>query len=437
MSPFTRRTFLRGAGAALALPFLESSLTRSAWASSHSAVKRLLVFYVPNGIQTQWWTPDAEGADFDIKPILTPLTHLRQRIRLVSGLRNDPAKPDGPGDHAGGTGSFLTAAHCYKTDGANIRNGISIDQRIAQAVGGDHRYASIVTASEGGGNTGGCDSGYSCAYTHNISWISETQPAARESRPRILFNRLFGGDQAGLSDAERARRNAQRSSVLDFVLDDAQRLQAKLGVSDRHKLDEYLTGVRELERQITLGVGAQCASGSAPENVADLPTKVRQMLDLIVLGLQCDLSPVVTYMLGNAGSNRPMPWLNIAEGHHSISHHQDDPDRLDMLRRIATWEMEQVAYLLDRMAATPDVDGSLLDNTLVLFSSEIEDGHRHRHTNLPVLLAGGEGLGVQQGLHQRVDPSTPIANLFVGLAHAMGVPIDSFGDSDGVLGLLA
>jgi hypothetical protein len=431
-----RRTFLRGAGATLALPFLESALGRTAWASNHHATKRLLVFYVPNGIQSQWWTPDVEGADYDIKPILTPLTHLRHRIRLISGLRNDPARPDGPGDHAAGTGSFLTSAHCYKTAGANISNGISIDQRIAQEVGGLHRYNSIVTASEGGGNAGSCDSGYSCAYTHNISWMSDTQPAAREARPRVLFNRLFGGRGAGLSDEERARLSAQRTSVLDFVLDDAQRLQQRLGVSDRLKLDEYLTGVRELERQIALGAGSQCSAGVAPESGVNLPVSIRQMLDLLVLSLQCDLSPVVTYMLGNAGSNRPMPWLNIAEGHHSISHHQSDPDRLDMLRRIATWEMEQVAYLLDRLAATSDVSGSLLDNTLVLFSSEIEDGHRHRHDNLPVLLAGGEGFGVQQGLHQRVDGQTPIANLFVGMGQAMGVPINSFGDSNGVVELL-
>ncbi len=428
-----RRRFLKGMGVTLALPFLPSLVSRRALASGTDLPRRFLVFYVPNGIQMDWWTPDREGAQFDLKDILLPLAPLHDRISVITGLRNDPARPDGPGDHAAGTGSFLTSAHCFKTEGANIRNGVSIDQIIANTIGTEHRFPSLALSSQGGGNVGGCDSGYSCAYSRNISWIDETTPAARESRARVLFNRLFSGAQAGMTPEMLERKRAYKQSVLDFVLEDAQQLQPRLGHHDRIKLDEYFTGIRELERQLTLGAQNQCTPGDLPEAVEDLPARITQMLDLILLSLRCDLSPVVTYMLGNAGSNRSMPHLGIGDGHHQISHHENDPVKLDQLRRIAAWEMEMVFHLLNGLANTPEGEGSMLDNTLVFFSSECEDGNRHRHSNLPVLLAGGEAMGVRQGIHRRVDDQTPIADLFVGIARTMGVPIDQFGDSQGVL----
>ena len=430
-----RRQFLRGIGGTLALPFLHSALPRAAWASDPIAARRFVAFYVPNGIQSVGWTPDREGADFDLKPILAPLASLQSRIRVISGLRNDPARPDGPGDHAAGTGSFLTAAHCYKTEGAGIRNGVSLDQHIASALGDDYRFKSMAVASEGGGNAGGCDSGYSCAYSRNISWINETTPAPRETRPRLLFNRLFGSASQQLSPQERARRARDRRSMLDYLHSDAQSLSSRLGSADQLKLDQYLTAVRELERQIDFAESQVCAPGEIPGAAEDLPTKVRQMLDLLVLALQCDLTPVATYMLGNAGSNRAMPHLGISEGHHTLSHHQNNPDMIDQLVRIAAWEVEQVGYLLNRLAAIPEGSGDLLDQTLLFFSSEVEDGNRHRHHNLPVLLAGGEGMGLTQGLHQRVPDTTPIANLFVAIARQMGLDTESFGDSNGILSL--
>jgi len=430
-----RRQFLRGLGGTLLLPLLPSALPRSAWASDPEAAKRFLAFYVPNGIQSVGWTPDREGANFDLKPILTPLAALQNRCRVISGLRNDPARPDGPGDHAAGTGSFLTAAHCYKTEGAGIRNGISLDQLIANQLGSDYRFKSMALASEGGGNAGGCDSGYSCAYSRNISWIDESTPAPRETRPRLLFNRLFGSATVQLSAEARARKELQRRSMLDYLLTDAQALQRRLGVDDQAKLDQYLTAVRELERQMDFSQNQVCAPGSAPGEPTDLTAQVRQMLDLLVLAFQCDLTPVATYMLGNAGSNRPMPHLGIAEGHHTLSHHQNDQGMINQLIQIATWELEQVAYLLNRLAAIPDGQGNLLDNTLVFFSSEVEDGNRHRHHNLPVLLAGGEGIGLSQGTHDRVAETTPIANLFVAIARQMGLETESFGDSNGIVSL--
>jgi hypothetical protein len=432
---WNRRQFLRGIGGALALPFLPSLAPRRAWADALPAPKRFLAFYVPNGIQSSGWTPERTGAGFDLKPILLPLEAHQNRIRVISGLRNDPARPDGPGDHAAGTGSFLTAAHCYKTEGAGIRNGISIDQVIANQIGNEHRFRSLALASEGGGNAGGCDSGYSCAYSRNISWVSETTPAPREARPSVLFTRLFGSAAAQITAEERALNRSLKRSILDYVHADAQAIQPRLARADQRKLDQYLTAVREVERQLDLGANQQCDPGTIPGYGADVPTHVHQMIDLMVLAFQCDLTPVITYMLGNAGSNRPMPHLGIADGHHTISHHQNNPEAISKLERIAAWELEQVAYLVRRLATTQDTTGTLLDQTVLFFSSEVEDGNRHRHSNLPVLLAGGEGHGLRQGLHERVDDSTPIANLFMGIAAQLGINLNQFGDSNGTLNL--
>lgn len=432
---FNRRQFLRGLGGSLLLPFLPSALPRRAWADDHLATPRFLAFYVPNGIQSVGWTPERDGLNFDLKTILAPMASLQGRFRIISGLRNDPARPDGPGDHAAGTGSFLTAAHCYKTDGAGIRNGISLDQVIANEIAADHPFRSLALSSEGGGNAGGCDSGYSCAYSRNISWLSETTPAPREARPHILFERLFGSAASRLTPEQRARRLLQKRSMLDYLTADASALSSRMGTADQAKLDQYLTAIREMERQLELSQRLACEPGLSPENSTEMPVRITQMLDLILLAFQCDLTPVVTYMLGNAGSNRAMPHLGIADGHHTLSHHQNDAATIDKLQRIGAWEVEQLAYLLRGLAAIPDVQGNLLDNTAVFFSSEVEDGNRHSHRNLPVLLAGGEGLGLRQGMHERVDEQTPIANLFVALARQYAVNLDSFGDSNGSLAL--
>lgn len=424
-----RRQVLRGAGAVVALPFLESIAPRRAYAQMGGPTKRFVAFYVPNGIHMRAWTPAGRGTRWETTPILAPLEPFRDAINIVSGLRNEPAYPDGPGDHAAGTGSFLSAAHCFKTEGAGIENGISIDQLIANAVGQEHRFPSLVLGSEGGGNAGGCDSGYSCAYSRNISWTGDTTPAAKEVTPRSVFNRLFGSHDAGLTQAQVARRKLYRKSVLDFVRGDAERLKPKLGRTDTRKLDEYLTSVRELERQIELTEAQRCDAGVVPGRPEDLRGHVRQMLDLLVVALQCDLTSVATYMLGNGGSNRPFPWLGIADGHHQISHHQDNPANFAMLQTIDIWEMEQVAWLLGRLQGIEDRDGgTLLDNTLLFFSSEIADGNSHAHRDLPVLLAGGAGGQLRGGRHLDFAEKPAIADLFVRFAQLMGVDVTTFGD---------
>jgi hypothetical protein len=433
-SPLSRRTLLRGAGAALALPFLEAMLPRRAFAQVN-VPRRFIAYYVPCGIHMAAFTPRGTGTDYALTPILAPLEPVRASVNVLTGLANLPARPDGAGDHAAGTGSFLTARHVYKTEGANIQNGISLDQRIAKVVGEGTRLSSLVLGTEGGSSVGGCDSGYSCAYSRNISWVGERTPAGQEVSPRSAFDRLFAGQATGESPAAAAKRRLYKRSVLDFVLEDTRALSQKLGPSDQRKLDEYLTGVRELERRIDdPGDGPRCEVPGAPADPMDVQQAVERMTDLMVLALQCDQTRVVSFMLGNGGSNRPYPFLGVAEGHHELSHHQGNPTNHEKLTLIDTWEVEQLSRLLQKLAAIPEGDGTLLDASLVFWSSEIEDGDAHRHTNLPVILAGGCGGALPTGRHLEFPDAPPLARLFVSCLNLMGVPDATFGDDgDGPL----
>lgn len=435
----SRRTFLRGAGATMALPLLDAMRPATAWSQEQQGPPvRFLAYYVPNGIHMQGWTPATPGRDYDLPIILRPLAAHQEDLLVLTGLRNNPARPDGPGDHAAGTGSFLTATHVFKTEGANIRNNISIDQVIANAIGDATRFKSLEFGAEGGASVGNCDSGYSCAYSRNISWSGEQTPVYKEVNPRAAFDRLFQGADPAETAQARARRRVYRLSVLDFVLEDARLLQAKLGRTDRGKLDEYMTGIRDLERRIQ---GEEdepsCDPGARPERHDDLPEQLKQMADIMTMALQCDATRVITFMLGNAGSNRAHRHLEIREGHHEISHHQNLADNHAKLQLIDIWEMQELAYLLDRLKSVREGEGSLLDNTVLFWSSEISDGNRHNHDNLPVLLAGRAGGQLDTGRHVVYDNTPPIANLFIRIAGLMGVPLDSFGDDGtGPLGRL-
>ena len=436
-----RRTFLRGTGVAVALPLLDAMWPTMSFAQPAPEPRaRFMAFYIPNGIHMDSWWPATEGAEFEITSILEPVAPFRDRLLVVGGVNNRPARPDGPGDHAAGTGSFLTAAHCFKTDGANIRNGQSIDQLIAQQVGQEHRFTSIVLGAEGGGNVGGCDSGYSCAYSRNISWLDDNTPAAKETNPRRAFDRMFGTQNAALSAEVMRKKRLYRRSILDFVLDDATRLQNKMGPTDRQKIDEYLTGVRELERQIDLTEAQQCEPGDRPERPDEFRDTIAQMLDLTAIAFQCDLTPVATFMLGNGGSNRAYPFLGIAEGHHQISHHQGAAENHRKLEIIDIWELEQLARFLGRLDAIQEGERTALDNSLVFFSSEIEDGNSHSHFDMPILLAGGAGGQISGGRYLRFpggrNNGPSVANLFVTLGQLCGADVESFGDdSTGALDL--
>jgi len=430
MGTLSRRTFLRGAGVALALPFLEIMLPGRARAQARAPRTRFLAWYVPNGIHMAGWTPSATGpALWEPTPILEALRPLREKITVVTGLSNQPARPDGPGDHAAGTGSFLTAAHCFKTEGADIRNGISIDQVIANAVGTEHRFPSLVVGTEGGTNVGGCDSGYSCAYSRNISWSGVATPTARELNPSTLFNRLFGGSDPRLTQEQVARRRLYRKSILDFVREDAERLHGRLGRSDRLKIDEFLTSVRAIERGIEQAEAERCEAAVRPLPPSDQIQRIEQLTDLLALAFQCDLTPVVTFMFGNAGSNRAFPELGVNEGHHQLSHHQGDATNHRKLQVINTHEIEVFARFLTRLQSVDEPSGgTVLDNSVIFFSSEIEDGNAHRHDNLPVLLAGGASGQLRAGRHVMLGGQPPIADLFIRMAGWCGADLGTFGD---------
>ncbi len=437
----SRRTLLRGAGASLALPWLEAMVPAFARAQNATPPKRFLAFYVPCGIRMNRFTPAATGATWALPSILSGLgargqdPSVQNDVNVITGLSNRPARPDGPGDHASGTGAFITARHPFKTESTNIRNGISLDQVLANAWRGQTRFASLETGTDGGGASGNCDSGYSCAYARNISWASETQPLAKETNPQVLFDRLFGGLDPNQSQQMVEKRKRLKQSVLDAVKADADGLKPKLGKTDQRKLDEYLTGVRELERRVqSEQVMAVCTPGGRPAQVGDLRDRTRVMLDLIVWAFRCDLTRSATFMLQNAGSGHVFNFLGLTDGHHSYSHHGGAAANLDAIERINTWEVEQFAYLVRQLKAAQDANGSsVLDNSLVFFSSEIEDGDSHSHDNMPILVAGKAGGRVQSGRHLRFTGAPPVANLFLSMTEALGAAQTSFGDSTGLL----
>ena len=423
----SRRRFLGGAASVVALPWLASLAPRSAAAKAASP-KRFVAFYVPNGIHMAAWTPSSAGSDYALTPILEPLSAVKSKLLVVSGLANAPAHPDGPGDHAAGTAGFLTCRHVVKTDGAGIRNGASVDQVAAQALGRATRIASLQLGIDNGSGVGNCDSGYSCAYVRNISWASETQPLPKLTSPEAAFSALFDGTDLKLSAADRERRRRDRASVLDYVSGEAQGLSLALAREDRPKLDEYLTGVRELERRIQGAGPATCVAPQEPPANLPYPEHVRLMLDLTLLALECDQTRFVTFMLGNGGSPRSYEFLGVHGGHHDISHHQKRAENLEKLQKIDTWEVEQLAYLLRRMDAVDEGDGSLLDHSAVFFSSEIEDGDTHAHYNLPVLVGGGLSGALPTGQHVRAPHNAPLGGLFLSLLAGLGVPTSHFGD---------
>jgi hypothetical protein len=373
------------------------------------------------------WTPATTGAGYALSPILQPLAPLRNELLVLSNLSNRAGSDSVSGDHARGTGSFLTCTRVRRTEGADIQNGVSLDQVIAQEIGGATTLPSVQLGAEGGGSSGNCDSGYSCAYARNVSWAGPASPLAKETNPQDAFDRLFQGADTQLSAEERERRRQLRLSILDAVADDAQRLRLELGSTDRRKLDEYMTGVRELELRIGATTGSACVA-TEPEPAADYRARVRAMVDVMVLAFRCDVTRVITFMQANAGSNQTYPWLGVNDGHHQVSHHQGNPANHAALQAIDTWEVEQFASLLQQLAEIPEPGGSVLDSSLIFFSSEIEDGDAHRHTNMPILLAGRGGGAVQPVTHLRFTNNRPVDDLFLTVLRAFGIQDATFGE---------
>lgn len=439
--PLPRRTFLCGLGTAMALPVLEAMLPTSALAATprKAAPVRMAFLFVPNGIHMQDWTPKADGAGYELPYTLEPLKNVKSELTVLSGLTHDKARPngDGPGDHARSVAAFLTGCQPRKTNGADIKLGVSVDQYAAQFVGKETRFASLEIGCERGAQAGNCDSGYSCAYSSNISWRSESTPVAKEVDPRLVFERLFGNGNREEADESRARRALYKKSILDLVMEDANRLKTQLGVRDQRKLDEYFTGVREIEKRVELAEreSPQINPGiEVPEGIpADYAQHIRLMSDMLVLAFQADLTRIATFMFANDGSNRPYPMLSIGDGHHDLSHHQSDPEKHAKLRQINRFHVSQLAYLLEKMKLVQEPNGTLLDNSMIVYGCAISDGNRHNHDNLPVLLAGRGGGKIKAGQHRVYPFNTPMANLFLTMMDQVKVPAEKLGDSTGRL----
>jgi hypothetical protein len=425
----SRRTLLRGTGTLMALPLLEAMLPRTVRAQTAAAPRRLAVFYVPCGIHMAKWTPSASGRGWAPTPTLQPLVPVKDDVLVLTGLSHWPGRPELNGHHAAGTAAFLTCARARKTAGTDIYVGISMDQVIANHLQGATRFPSLELGNDAGTGVRVCDANYSCAYAYNIAWAGPSSPRPKETRPRAVFHRLFAGFDPGESQAELEKRRAYERSILDFVREDARALQGRLGATDRRKLDEYLTSVRELERRLDAlePDGPVCQPGEAPVNTDDVRAKTQVMMDLIVLAFQCDLTRVVTFMLGNARSDRVYDFLGLSDTHHTYSHHQRVQSNYDALAKIDRWEVEQYAYLLQRLKAVRETDGStLLDSAFVYFGSEVEDGNSHGHSNMPVVVAGRGGGALTPGRHVRYS-GEPLANLFISLMQGMGVNRSTFG----------
>ena len=441
MKALSRRTILRGAGAAVALPLLEAMRPGSlrAAAGPSAAPTRLAFVYVPNGVHMPDWTPRATGPDFDLPATLEPLRSVRDDLLVLSGLSLDQARPhgDGGGDHARAMAAFLTGAHPKKTGGADLRAGISVDQLAAREVGRATRFASLEIGCEGGRDSGQCDHGYSCAYQVNLSWRGSAAPSAKEVDPRLVFERLFGAQVGGAADPGAVRRTRRERSLLDFVAEDARRLQGKIGGADRRKVDEYLTGIRELERRID---GARPVVAVGRSNVArpsgipsDYREHLRLMSDLLVLAFQTDQTRIATFVFANDGSNRSYGAIGVPEGHHDLSHHGQDARKCAKIRAINRFHVEQYAYLIERLKAIPEGDGTLLDHSMIVYGSGISDGNSHSHADLPILVAGKGNGTLSPGRHVALPGETPLTNLHLSLLDRMNVHTPSFGDSTGRL----
>ena len=408
----SRRLFLGGAAVAVGLPFLESLTPSVALADAPAAAKRLIYFWIPNGVWMDSFRPALVGPNYAMPPVLSALEPHRADFSIITGLNNKPAVPDVVGDHASGTSAFITCVHALKSE-TMIHLGASADQIAAQGLlknGIKTRIPSLQLGIDGGGSAGGCDSGYSCAYTNNISWADATTPLPKITDPLQVFNQIFQGYDSTATAAELAKRQAYDKSVLDYVTGDITTLNGKLGKTDQVKLDQYLTGVRALEQQLTgTAPTSTCTKGTAPPNkVDDYATKVKWMMDLMVLAFQCDATRVSSFMLGNAGSQRSYPFLTangapIVRGHHDISHHGGNADSIAQLIAINTWTFEQFGYLLGKLKAVSDGagDASLLTNSTIFLSSDISDGDMHNHSDMPILLAGHGGGMLKPGQHIR------------------------------------
>ncbi|MSV29378.1 MAG: DUF1552 domain-containing protein [Bryobacterales bacterium] len=436
-----RRAFLRGLGTTLALPLLDSMVPAFAATGAAKSPTRLGFVYHPVGMIMDKWTPAAEGAAFEFTPIMRALEPFRQNLVVLSGLAqvNGRALGDGPGDHAREGATWLTGVHPKRSE-SNIGAGISVDQIAAKEFGKQTQLASLEIGLESPGLAGACDQNYSCAYTNTVSWRTPTIPLPMETNPRAVFERLFGDGESTNPDARREMLKQQRS-ILDYVAGSIDRLETKLGARDRGKLTEYLEAIRDIERRIQkaemqsaeLRLPAMERPAAAPEVFEE---HARLMMDLQVIAYQTDMTRVITFMLGRAGSNRSYRAIGISDGHHTLSHHMNDPEKIEKVSKIDAHLVDTFAYYLNKLKSTPDGDGSLLDHTMIVYGSALGDANIHTHHDLPTAVIAGSSL-IKGGRHLRYPKETPLNNLFLNLLDKAGAPSENFGDSTGKLPYLS
>lgn len=436
-----RRTFVKGLGTVLGLPLLEAMVPSNGFAAGSAATpKRMAFVFVPNGVIVPEWQPKGEGTAWELSPTLEPLAKVKDKVCVFSGLAQDNghAKGDGPGDHARSSAVFLTGAHPVKTGGVDIKVGQSVDQVAAEKVGKQTRLPSLELGIEGGRNAGQCDSGYSCAYSNNISWKTATTPMAKEINPRLVFERLFGSADDRDAARGRAKRDEYRKSILDLVNEDASKLKQQLGQTDRRKIDEYFTSVREIEQRIERAreddSKRQIPDLKVPNSIPkQLDEHLTLMFDLLTLSFQTDTTRIATFMMANEGSNRSYPMIGVNDGHHHLSHHQNKQDWIDQLKKVDKYLVGHFAKFLEKLDGIREGNGTLLDQSMIVYGCAIGDGNRHNHNDLPILLAGRGGGTVTSGRHLSYPKNTPLNNLFLSMLDRMDAPTDQLGDSTGRL----
>ena len=438
-----RRIFLRGMGATVALPLLDSMVPAlSAMAkTSANPVRRLGFIYFPHG-SVSWakgpqnqWTPPGEGGPLTLSPILQPLSAVQDQMIVLTNMEHRNAQgngTDGNAEHTRSNASWLSAARPKMTEGADVLLATTVDQIAAQRLCRDTRLPSLELTMENSFLVGNCDNGYNCVYVNTLSWSSPTTPLPMENNPRLVFERLFG--EGGTVDERRAEMRKDRS-ILDSVTEDMARLMRSLGAGDRTRVNDYVDAVREVERRIQRAEEQAGQSTLAlPDRPVGIPEEydehVKLMFDLLVLTWQADITRVFSLQLGREQSARTFPWIGVNEGHHGTSHHQDKPEKIAAIARINTYYSQLLAYFAEKLAATSDATGSLLDNSMLLHGSGMCNGNLHDHKNLPLVLLGGGAGQLRGGRHIKFQELTPMANLLLGLLDKAGVPADSFGDSD-------
>ncbi|MCW1886481.1 DUF1552 domain-containing protein [Luteolibacter flavescens] len=426
-----RRTFLKSIAATLAVPAFPS-LAQAA-AKKVASPTRMAYIYIPNGVNLDLWRPTGTGKDYTMSKTLEPLAELREHFSVLRGLDHDKAfaNGDGAGDHARANATFLTGCQARKTAGADIELGESVDQIAARQIGHMTRLSSLELSTDPARSSGHCDSGYSCAYQFNLSWINDSTPAPAERDPRLVFEKMFGSG----NEKEDSRRRAYRKSILDFVMADAKRLQTRLGSTDRGKMEEYLTAVRDVEQRIEraekfrVEVPEDKRPNGVPETYGE---HMRMMFDLMHLAFQTDTTRISTFLLAHDGSNRTFPEIEVHSAHHELSHHRSHAQTLESIGKIDRFYVEQLAYFLKKMRDTPDGEGSLLDHSMIVYGGGIADGNRHNHDDLPVLLAGRGNGTLNPGRVIEAPKGTPMTNLYLSLLDRMGAKAQRIGDSNGV-----